>query len=735
MICAALLAIASNGLAAPPTGSIPGAYLVLEVLADGTAVPVHVARVPLARSAAFGLRRLADAPAATAAVERFTVRLRDRRRRVVFQDAIDVSRVVRGEFHGAVASEIDGHHLPASRQVFVVRTPLLPSATLEVLGPGTSFVASELDMDSLLAGATIGEQPAAARANADLAVASLPGWAQGSSENRVDLLVVGDGYTASEEDKFAADALAVVGGMFEISPYAEYQNLVNVRTLFVASAESGADEPPYQSNCSEFKRAQSCCGDSSAPATATYVSTAFDATFCSFNIERLLTVDATKVLTAAAAVPEWDQILVIVNSTRYGGSGGGFSVISTNLAAVAVAQHEYGHTFTRLADEYSSAYPGYPACSDTAPGATRCERNVTDETSRELVKWARWIEPGQPIPSSGPPPLSTDAGLWAGARYQASGMYRQGYLCIMRALGAPFCDVGAEAYVLRLGEGGWGVPSGGIDWIEPGTETPPPGTVVVDVSGATFAATLLAPVGGAPLDVRWYVDDVEAAATTASTGARVEFPFVAPPGPHSVELRVVDHTGFVHPTLEDSLARSRIWNVSVVPPTTTTTTLAPTTTLVPVTTTSLGSVTTTTFASPTTTGTTTTTVPVTTTTTPTTTTTLHLPTTTTTLAPTTTSTLAPTTTLPGTTTLGPATTTTLASEPRCSQPVTQGPEPKASDCLFVLNAAVGAVACAPECVCAPKGFLPTTATDALLCLRVSVGEMLALTCPCGPLPF
>jgi hypothetical protein len=63
---------------------------------------------------------------------------------------------------------------------------------------------------------------------------------------------------------------------------------------------------------------------------------------------------------AAAAEPDWDEILVLVNSTTYGGSGGAIGVFSNDFYAVEVAQHEFGHTFMHLADEYSEAYPGIP---------------------------------------------------------------------------------------------------------------------------------------------------------------------------------------------------------------------------------------------------------------------------------------------------------------------------------------------------------------------------------------
>lgn len=67
----------------------------------------------------------------------------------------------------------------------------------------------------------------------------------------------------------------------------------------------------------------------------------------------------------------------------------------------------------------------------------------------------------------------------------------------------------------------------------------------------------------------------------------------------------------------------------------------------------------------------------------------------------------------------------------CSQPSTNGPSLAATDCLYVLKVAVGINTCTPECMCAPKGTLPTKASDALLCLRRSVGQRVLLLCPCA----
>ena len=137
---------------------------------------------------------------------------------------------------------------------------------------------------------------------------------------------------------------------------------------------------------------------------------------------RLLVVNTSKVLAAAAAMPDWDEIMVIVNDPTYGGSGGSLAVISTNGAAVQVAQHEYGHTFSRLADEYTTPFPGYPACSDMSGPA--CEPNVTDQTSRALIKWFPWIDAGTPIPTPNQTAYRRVVGLFQGARYLGTGMYR-----------------------------------------------------------------------------------------------------------------------------------------------------------------------------------------------------------------------------------------------------------------------------------------------------------------------
>ncbi len=67
----------------------------------------------------------------------------------------------------------------------------------------------------------------------------------------------------------------------------------------------------------------------------------------------------------------------------------------------------------------------------------------------------------------------------------------------------------------------------------------------------------------------------------------------------------------------------------------------------------------------------------------------------------------------------------------CAQPLSSGAEPVASDCLYILRAAVGSVTCSNPCICEPRGTTPPKASDALMCLKKSVGTDVALDCPCG----
>lgn len=72
----------------------------------------------------------------------------------------------------------------------------------------------------------------------------------------------------------------------------------------------------------------------------------------------------------------------------------------------------------------------------------------------------------------------------------------------------------------------------------------------------------------------------------------------------------------------------------------------------------------------------------------------------------------------------------LPEPPKCGQPLTSGVKPLASDCLFILRAAVKSATCDPTCQCDTNGDQKITAPDALLCLKKAVGQNIQLNCPC-----
>ncbi len=247
----------------------------------------------------------------------------------------------------------------------------------------------------------------------------------GPTGGRVDFVVVGDGYPAAERDKFYADAAAVAADLQSASTYASYAPVFNVWALYVPSAESGADDP----------------------STGTMVDTAFDATYGYQGIDYLIGVDTGGVFVEVnERFPERDLAICIVNAPKYGGSGGPVAVTSTHPDSLRILEHEMGHSFAGLADEYETPYPGFP------PGDP--EPNVALLENLDPLKWNAWVPPGTPIPTPiGAATSDYDpVGAYEGARYLSTGVFRPSPKCRMRELGFDFCPVCSEAVVLGFSE-------------------------------------------------------------------------------------------------------------------------------------------------------------------------------------------------------------------------------------------------------------------------------------------
>ena len=200
----------------------------------------------------------------------------------------------------------------------------------------------------------------------------------GEPRRKVDVAIVAEGYTAGEEAKFRSDLERFVGVFFKLEPYAANRDKFNVYGVFKASAESGCDEPSYGS----FK------------------STVLNATFDSLGSERYLLTEDNKSLRDIAAHAPYDALYIMVNHKRYGG-GGIYNLYCTfttdNQWYEYLFLHEFGHSFTGLADEY---YTSDVAYNEFYPaGVEPAEPNITALLAPPKVKWQSLLSAGVAVPT------------------------------------------------------------------------------------------------------------------------------------------------------------------------------------------------------------------------------------------------------------------------------------------------------------------------------------------------
>lgn len=341
----------------------------------------------------------------------------------------------------------------------------------------------------------------------------------GPPENRIDLVVTGDGYTAEEQEQLRSDATRAARLLLDAPPFRDQSALFNVHLVFAVSAESGADHPSRD----------------------VYRDTRYGAAYDFYGIERLIGINEWLVYSAVAAeVPFVDYILVVVNDPEYGGSGGDIIVVSVHEAVGELVRHEFGHTFADLADEYEDAF--VTPTDDHEP-------NVSFAWQRDLLKWAIWVEPETPLPTPDTAAAGyvLPIGAYEGAKNMEEGIYRPAPECRMRALDRPYCAVCGEALLLAS----WRP----VDPIE--APTPTPGPIEVDLPSSFTAALVLPPER---FEIAWFLDG-----TAVGTGA-VDLllrPDQAAPGDHELVLSVRDPTAWVRNDPEDLLRSERRWSLRV----------------------------------------------------------------------------------------------------------------------------------------------------------------------------
>ncbi len=201
----------------------------------------------------------------------------------------------------------------------------------------------------------------------------------GEPAGKVDLLFVAEGYTRKQKQKAVQDAKRFAAILFKYEPYKSNQEKFNIRLLFKPSLSEGITQP----------------------ARGISATTPFQLSFDTFGISRYVLCPELFALHRAAAHTDYDAILIMFNSARYGG-GGIFNFYATfpadNIWSEYIFIHEMGHSFAGLADEYYSSSVAY---NDFYPaGIEPLEPNITAFLDVNKLKWKELLTLKKNLPVS-----------------------------------------------------------------------------------------------------------------------------------------------------------------------------------------------------------------------------------------------------------------------------------------------------------------------------------------------
>lgn len=218
----------------------------------------------------------------------------------------------------------------------------------------------------------------------------------GTSEEKIDVAIVAEGYTAEEMSTFYADAQTAMEAILMHEPFGTYKDRFNFVAVALESQDSGVSVPGQR----EWKN------------------TALKAHFDTFYMDRYLTTLRLKNMHDRLCGIPYEHIIILANTDTYGGGGiyNSYTLTTAHHPAFKpVVVHEFGHSFAGLADEYfyDDQYVEY-----YYPGTEPWEQNITTLADFES-KWKDMLDAGE-------------AELLEGAGYQSKGVYRPADDCRMR---------------------------------------------------------------------------------------------------------------------------------------------------------------------------------------------------------------------------------------------------------------------------------------------------------------
>jgi hypothetical protein len=240
----------------------------------------------------------------------------------------------------------------------------------------------------------------------------------GEPEQTIDVAIIGEGYTTSEEELFFNDASKAVESILSHSPFKEESDKFNFLAVFTPSTDSGVSTP----RLNDWK------------------DTKFASHFSTFYSDRYLTTNQLHTIHDALSGLPYEHIIMLANTDEYGGGGiyNSFELTTAhNKNFFPVVTHEFGHSFGGLGDEY---FYDDDVMTDTYPlDAEPWEPNITTLIDFDS-KWKEIIVKDTPIPTPTELADQYPVGIYEGGGYSSKGIYRPSYDCRMRTNKYPeFC--------------------------------------------------------------------------------------------------------------------------------------------------------------------------------------------------------------------------------------------------------------------------------------------------------
>lgn len=245
----------------------------------------------------------------------------------------------------------------------------------------------------------------------------------GSEQEKIDVAIVAEGYTAEEMQLFREDAQKTVEALFSHDPFGSMRERFNIVAVESVSADSGV----------------------SVPREGVWKDSAVKSHFDTFYAARYLTTSAIFTMADLLAGIPYEHIIVLANTETYGGGGiyNSYTLTTAHHPLFApVVVHEFGHSFGGLADEYFYDTPDISSNPLTATNEP-WQQNITNLVDLDS-KWGDMLPEGTAIPTEPTKQAEENytVGVYEGANYMTKGAFRPAVVCRMRNNTATqFCPV------------------------------------------------------------------------------------------------------------------------------------------------------------------------------------------------------------------------------------------------------------------------------------------------------